>query len=170
MRSSVSGAAPTDERMDGWAAIHTADSPFTFERILITIDDDPGAVHAAHVDVALARLLAAEMALIHVVDPSLTAIPEAGIPAGALIAQAEYDGKRLMAEFRRQFSDCFALEFLRLGSPAAEIIEASTLWPADLIVIGSHGRGGFSRVVLGSVSDAVIRHAPYPVLVVRARD
>jgi universal stress protein A len=54
-----------------------------------------------------------------------------------------------------------------VGKPAAEIVNAAKEWPADVIVIGSHGRAGVTRVLLGSVAEAVMRHAPCPVLVVR---
>lgn len=47
-------------------------------------------------------------------------------------------------------------------------VNAAKEWPADLIVIGSHGRGGVKRALLGSVAEGVMRHAPCPVLVVRA--
>jgi nucleotide-binding universal stress UspA family protein len=46
-------------------------------------------------------------------------------------------------------------------------VNAAKEWPADVIVIGSHGRAGVTRVLLGSVAEAVMRHAPCPVLVVR---
>jgi len=60
------------------------------------------------------------------------------------------------------------LEFLPVGHAASEIIKAAREWPADLIVVGSHGRGGVDRVVLGSVAEAVVRRAPCPVRVKRA--
>jgi len=57
-------------------------------------------------------------------------------------------------------------EVLR-GSADREIIEFAKSWKADLIVVGSHGRGFWGRM-LGSVSDGVVHHAPCSVLVVRA--
>src|SRR6185437_10087404 len=50
-----------------------------------------------------------------------------------------------------------------------EIVAEATSWPADLIVLGTHGRGGIERLVLGSVAEAVARTAPVPVLLVRGR-
>lgn len=58
-------------------------------------------------------------------------------------------------------------EVLR-GSPDQQIIEKAAEWGADLIVVGSHGRGFWGRL-LGSVSDGVVHHAPCSVLVVRER-
>jgi nucleotide-binding universal stress UspA family protein len=52
------------------------------------------------------------------------------------------------------------------GSPEREIVELAETWGASLIVVGSHGRGFWGRL-LGSVSDAVVHHAPCSVLVVR---
>ncbi len=53
------------------------------------------------------------------------------------------------------------------GPPARRIVEAADEWKADLIVVGSHGRGYWSRAMLGSVSDRVTHHANCSVLVVR---
>ena len=53
------------------------------------------------------------------------------------------------------------------GDPGEAIIEAARSERADLIVVGSHGRSGVGRFLIGSVSDHVVRHAPCPVLVVR---
>src|SRR5688500_9518261 len=54
------------------------------------------------------------------------------------------------------------------GSPDSRIVETAEEWKADLIVVGSHGYSRWERLLLGSVSDSVIHHAPCSVLVVRA--
>ena len=63
-----------------------------------------------------------------------------------------------------------ALDFVPIGAPHTEIVNAANDWPADLIVIGSHGRGGIRRVLLGSVAEGVMRNPPCPVLIVRTRN
>ena len=55
------------------------------------------------------------------------------------------------------------------GEPGEAIVEAATSEQVDLIVVGSHGRSGMGRFLIGSVSDYVVRRAPCPVLVVRGR-
>lgn len=56
---------------------------------------------------------------------------------------------------------------VELGRPAQVIIDTADTWNADLIVVGSHGRGFWGRLTLGSVSDAVLHHAKCSVLVVK---
>jgi nucleotide-binding universal stress UspA family protein len=53
------------------------------------------------------------------------------------------------------------------GDPKSAIIDASKKWHADLIVLGSHGRNAFDRFLMGSVSEAIVRHAHCSVEVVR---
>lgn len=57
---------------------------------------------------------------------------------------------------------------VRLGAPARVIVDEAKDWNADLIVVGSHGRSFWGRLTLGSVSDAIVHHAPCSVLVARA--
>jgi nucleotide-binding universal stress UspA family protein len=57
-----------------------------------------------------------------------------------------------------------------IGSPKEMIIEEAKDWGADLIVVGSHGYGFWGRMLIGSVSDAVVHHAPCSVLVVKDED
>ena len=54
-----------------------------------------------------------------------------------------------------------------IGSPGKSIVDEAATWGADLIVMGSHGRGFWQRVYLGSVSNSVVHHAPCSVLIVR---
>jgi nucleotide-binding universal stress UspA family protein len=57
--------------------------------------------------------------------------------------------------------------FVVLGHPRTTIVDAAAKWRANLIVIGSHGRKGIERLLLGSVSEYVVRHAPCSVQIVR---
>jgi nucleotide-binding universal stress UspA family protein len=143
-----------------------------FRRILIAVDSEPLAVHAADVGAELARALQAEMAFVNVVDPSLCyPDPADGLPTNELIALAEQEAKKLVGEFHQRLTpQSTALEFLPVGSPATEIVKAAKEWQADVIVIGSHSRRGLVRTLLGSVAEHVMRHAPCPVLVVRAKE
>ncbi len=76
----------------------------------------------------------------------------------------------MIGEFRKRITKRLGvLEFTEVGNPASEIVKAAKDWPADLIVIGSHGRGGLTRALMGSVAEGVMRQAPCPVLVARAK-
>lgn len=68
-----------------------------------------------------------------------------------------------------ELEDNLTTEVLR-GAPEQAIVEAAQNWNADLIVVGSHGYGWLERMFLGSVSNAIVRHAPCSVLVVRKAD
>jgi nucleotide-binding universal stress UspA family protein len=59
---------------------------------------------------------------------------------------------------------------VREGDPRSAIVDEATEWGADLIVVGSHGRTGLKRWLLGSVAQAVVSHAPCSVEVVRRRE
>ena len=143
-----------------------------FRKILIAIDDEPIAAHAADVGAELAQRVGAEMAFIHVIDAELVNPADTGIQPAVLVASAKEDARKLIDHFRERLQQpsSSALEFVQIGSPLTEIVNAAKEWPADLIVIGSHGRGGVRRALLGSVAEGVMRHAPCPVLVVRAKE
>jgi nucleotide-binding universal stress UspA family protein len=87
-----------------------------------------------------------------------------------VIAQAIQEGERLLAGFHHRLALAESVsDFVHVGHAATGIVEIAEKWAADLIVMGSHGREGLGRLLLGSVADAVIRHAPCPVLVARAK-
>lgn len=142
----------------------------TFRRILVSIDSDPIAAHAADVGADMARLAGAELAFIHVIEPALVNAADTGIQPDVFVASAREAARRMIEDFRKRLpAQTAALDFVQIGNAAAEIVNAARDWPADLIVIGSHGRGGLKRALLGSVAEAVMRQAPCPVLVVRSK-
>ncbi len=142
----------------------------SFERILIAVDESAVAAHAADIGVDLASALSAKLAFVLVVDPSAVVAVGAGVPAEEIVAVARRDAEaRLAAFWQRLAPTTTPLQFVRTGAPSAEIVKAAAEWPADLVVVGSHGRGAVSRAFLGSVAEAVTRHAPCPVLVVRPK-
>jgi nucleotide-binding universal stress UspA family protein len=145
------------------------EDPLSIRRILIAVDDTPVSVRAADFGRELARSLGGEVALIHVNDNARDFVGDTGIPRGELIERAAEDARRLLAGFRERLAlEPSALEFVEAGPPATTIARAAKHWPADLIVIGSRGRSGMRRALLGSVAEGVMRNAPCPVLVVRA--
>ena len=84
--------------------------------------------------------------------------------------QAEQFADEAAASVREHFSGAaidVSTRVLR-GSPAPAIVDEARDWGAELIVVGSHGRGFWARQMIGSVSDAVIHHSPCSVLVVRS--
>ena len=141
----------------------------SFKRILIAVDNEPVAAHAADIGMELSRELNAETALVYVI--AIDYMGDTGISSEQLIALAEQEGKQVLNDFSQRLAPkSGALTFLLRGVPGAEIVKAAREWPAELIVIGSHGRSGMQRALLGSVAEAIMRHVPSPGLVVRAKD
>jgi nucleotide-binding universal stress UspA family protein len=75
----------------------------------------------------------------------------------------------LVKEYFPESSVKFETE-IKIGAPDQVIIETAKTWKPNVIVVGSHGRGFWGRLTLGSVSDSIIHHAPCSVLVVRKTD
>jgi nucleotide-binding universal stress UspA family protein len=137
------------------------------QRVLCPVDVSDFSARALAHAVALARWYSAEVIVLHV----YTAIPApASIAAGvAKPTLAETDRQRT-EEWVHSFaapllpSDVLSRVEIREGAAVAGILDAAE--GADLVVIGTHGRGGFERLLLGSTTEKVIRKAPCPVLTV----
>lgn len=85
-----------------------------------------------------------------------------------LATQAVSEAERKVRERFPDLNDNLSTGVL-CGSPERKIVEEAENWNADLIVVGSHGYGFWERMFLGSVSSAILHHAPCSVLVVRER-
>jgi nucleotide-binding universal stress UspA family protein len=146
-------------------------TPFT--RILVPTDFSPAADQALARARGLAEAFGASLHLIHVFEDPFTAAayaPEvfAALPPdyreAALADATRQLDERLGAEERRTFG---STTDVIVGLPAREIVRFAAAHDIDLIVMGTHGRGGLAHLLLGSVAERVVRTAPCAVLTVR---
>jgi len=152
-----------------------------FKKILIGIDDSRQSEKAAAYGFALAKLLQAEVGLVEVIEPILIAPATTGIAGGEIsmlnmppiemMDAQDASAKTVMKRFVAQYgAEHNITQFLETGDAATVVIDTAVKFNADLIVVGSHGRSGFNRLLTGSVSEDVSRHTEIPVLVVPLKD
>lgn len=137
-----------------------------FKRILIAVDGGDIAARAAETGGRLAATLHAEILLVFVVDPSLATAPEGGITPDVLLSSLEEEAKATLAALGKDLPQ--AEQIVRRGKPGGEVLKVAEERGVDLIVVGTQGRTGVRRVLMGSTAEDIVRHAPCPVLVIRA--
>ena len=140
--------------------------------ILVPTDFSEYAEHAFQWALGLAADCKAKIVLFHAAPIfSQLAFPESVYYPDLAKMEREIlaDAEKRAAEFaaKKGTSTVSVETRVVLGDTVWEICQAVTREQADLIVIGSHGRTGLSHVLLGSVAERVVRHAPCPVLVAR---
>ena len=141
-----------------------------FNKILVAVDGGAPATRAAIAACALAKELNSEVRLYHAVELTTAAAQSAMSPADAT-KFAEQESQEIFAGLLGLTSSAPAPQGRwGLGDPVNRILQAAADWPADLLVIGSHGRDGMIRMMMGSVAEKVTRQAPCPVLVVKATE
>jgi nucleotide-binding universal stress UspA family protein len=148
-----------------------------FERILCPTDFSDFAERALRRAASLARWFGAKVTVLHAIQPVPWIAPGAGWAAGIVVPQdllrpVREDVAKRLEEFVAPFGGEGVTVETRLdeGDAARQIEAVAEALPADLVVMGTHGRGGFERLVLGSVAEKVLRRAPCPVLTVGPQD
>jgi nucleotide-binding universal stress UspA family protein len=139
----------------------------TPQNILVPTDFSEGADHALDYACDLAAKLGAT---IHVVNALGAALPELNVAMTESMIEKLLGGHHAalekLAEPRRARAK-FGTLLVRAGDARDAILATARDVGADLIVMGTHGRRGFSRLMLGSVTEGVVRRAECPVLAVR---
>jgi nucleotide-binding universal stress UspA family protein len=146
-----------------------------YQRILVPFDGSATSCRGLDEAIKLATLTGATVRLLHVVEVLLFAsgFETAAAYAGEVIPLMKKAGEKLLQEGKARVekagvkAETFLVDSIttRLSDAVAEQVKA---WNADLIVIGTHGRRGVDRLMLGSDAEQVLRSALVPVLLVRA--
>ncbi|GIW29686.1 MAG: universal stress protein [Meiothermus sp.] len=144
-----------------------------YKRILIPTDGSAPSETAVKAGLELAKSLGAETTLLYVVEPVMARIligPETIPYYPDLTRDLEIAGKQALerAEGFAQYLGVPAKTELKQGNAAQVIVEEAA--GHDLVVMGTHGRSGLDRLLLGSVTQKVLQRSPKPMLVVRMHE
>ena len=145
-----------------------------YQRILVPIDGSPTANKGLDEAIGMAKLTGARIRLIHIVNEHALSCGWAGATGlwSEMVTALQEAGRNLLELARRRVASAgVAVDTLMpevCGSRVADVVtEQAVAWQAELIVIGTHGRRGVRRLVLGSDAEQILRIAPVPVLLVR---
>lgn len=148
-----------------------------YNNILVPIDGSATSQKALEEAVRLARLTGGRLRLLHIVDPleHLSGFETAGVYLRDMQPALVQAGEELLEKAKAGVNAPDLTVETELfegtgGRVSDMIIDRAKNWGADLIVLGTHGRRGIERVMMGSDAEQVVRLAPVPVLLVRHRD
>ena len=139
-----------------------------FEKILLAVDGSAHALRAASQAADLARTMnSKELRVIVSYDPIPLYLGEPNMQIAYVNRKDE--SEKILKDALKEIGDVSAKVFTQVleGDTAARIIEAAEVNKSDVIVLGSRGLGSLAGLLLGSVSQKVVAHAPCPVLIVR---
>lgn len=144
-----------------------------FKRILVPIDGSGPSRVGLERAIALAKNQKARLRLMHVVDEhGVIQGMESTMNIGELLDSLVAEGRKILAGAAATAkkhgvkTDTVLYEVL-IGRVADRIVREAAKWHADVIVMGTHGRRGIGRLVMGSDAENVLRQAPVPILLVR---
>ncbi len=137
------------------------------KKILIAADVSPQSEKVILKGVELANNLNAQYAVVAVTDDSIV-LPEGSF---ATLPELLDNFREQTRSFIKTILDSHDLKpsevFFESGDPADTVISVTSRWQADILVVGTHGRTGLDRLLIGSVAEDIIRHSPVPVFVVK---
>lgn len=149
-----------------------------YKNIMIAIDGSDLSYMAIDEIINRTKDETVKLRLVHVVDESFVYHGGPGFDYLTFIAACRAEGQKILDKAAKLITKKTSLQpelsLIELkplqGRIAEAIIDEANLWPADLLVIGTHGRRGFSRLFLGSVAENMVRIATMPVLLIRGKE
>lgn len=153
-------------------------TPLHLRKILVPTDFSEESYKALRPALELARQFGSEVLLVHVIEPihpypvtGLSSYPT-DLPPDPIFEVRGEAGKLLeqISTEAREKTGVSVETLMRVGRAFDQVVQVAEESGADLIVISTHGYTGLKHVLMGSTAERVVRHAPCPVMVVRARD
>lgn len=142
-----------------------------YDRIVVPTDGSPSSQPAIEHAIELAAVHDATIHAVYVINlASFSGVPTEGTWEGVSTALEQEGNEALEAVEEAAENRDVTVEKVRLeGRPSRRIVEYADENDCDLIVMGTHGRGGLDRLLLGSVAERVVRAASVPVMTVQSR-
>ncbi len=155
-----------------------------YQKILVPVDGSEPSNRALDEAIALAKLTKGQLRLFHVVD-ALSFAMAAGYGSATAgysgsynndLFEALQEGGKSILSIAEDRVRAAGVEYVSVlhdsyeGRLADQVVSLARSWPADLIVIGTHGRRGMERLFMGSDAELIVRVAPVPVLLVRTAE
>lgn len=140
-----------------------------YSKILVAVEEYPLAEKVFARGVFLAKKFEAEIAIVHVVNiPVSVGSIDAGILPEEAMDFSKSTGQNLLDKLVKTHSKGMEVKkFLPIGSPVDEVVELTKEYNADLLVVGTHGRSGLSKLFLGSVEEQIVSQVNCEVYVVK---
>ncbi|ABS56710.1 UspA domain protein [Methanoregula boonei 6A8] len=135
--------------------------------ILIATDGSEKNRAALEEGIKVARLCGATLYAVYVIDTGTFSTMSGDIPLGDTYRVFQAEAEQAFARMRSLAGDLKVETAILEGRPAPEVVKFATRKKIDLIVIGTQGKRGLERLLLGSVAEEIIRSAPCKVLVVK---
>jgi nucleotide-binding universal stress UspA family protein len=141
----------------------------TVKTIICAVDFSEGSERAVEQGAALAKVMGANLELLHVYQLPVLALPDGVVTASPeFIARLITQAQDALDAHRTRLAEQGVLATTNLveGNPIERIVERASQSAASMLVLGTHGRSGFKRFMLGSTAERVVRLATVPVLTV----
>lgn len=143
-----------------------------YQKILVPVDGSTTSECALQEAIRLAQQQRAQLELVHVFEDVLYWVDESYINYAELQETIRASGEKILTQAQALVQQAGLTAETKLLEAKSQrianiLVAEAERWQAELIVIGTHGRTGFSRLVLGSVAEGVVRTASMPVLLVR---
>lgn len=146
------------------AGTFTQPSP---RRVLVATDTSETSAAAERAGIELTSRVGASLVFVSVIDTSRLRLPGGIFHTRVDQVRAERESALVASVARARQLGISAQFIIWEGDPGASVIDAAEAEGADLVIVGSHGRGPVGRLLLGSVSSYVVDHARMPVVVIR---
>jgi nucleotide-binding universal stress UspA family protein len=153
---------------DGNEGCHVSATDGQTRKVVVGVDGSPSSADALRWAARQADLMGAELHVVTTWDFPWALGYGPGVEGFDYAADARSVAESTVREVLGEQGGAKVQIHVESGHPAAQLLEEAK--DADLLVVGSHGHGGFAGMLLGSVSQHVVAHAPCPTVVVRAPD